>query len=425
MPKQISFADWNIGDIKHTALFLDVDGTLVADRTKNIPEDVFTKIRSLAQHNAVYMCSNGSYEHAKEIADRTGTKAIPCRKPVSGEMKTLAKEHAKTIVVGDKYLTDGLLARALHADFIKTPHIRAATDSPFTKLVYLVDDIAWNIRPYATLMRPWHWVKNILVFAPLFFASGLLHADTVARVALAFVAFCLSASMAYVLNDLHDEERDRQHPIKCRRPIAAGDVTRAQAFALLFALVILEALVLWQIPQIAIAILAYLVLNQVYSSWIKHIAVADILCVAVFYILRIVVGGLAAPAPLSPWIILCTFFGALFVIIGKRRAEYRLETRRAVLEQYSQGTLDMMLGVSVTLTVISYAIWSVLGHASTALVYSTLFVLFAILRTVNRMYGAPEQAESPETLVFRDPWIVGAFLCWAAFVFIIFYTKLI
>lgn len=110
------------------------------------------------------------------------------------------------------------------------------------------------------------------------------------------------------------------------------------------------------------------------------------------------------------------------MIIGKRRAELEREAQRAVLAQYSKQTLDMMLVSSVTLSVISYGIWSVIGHPSSLLVYTTLFVLFAVFRTLNRMYAKPEQAEAPETLVFRDPWIVGGFLLWALSVFVIFYT---
>lgn len=150
--------------------------------------------------------------------------------------------------------------------------------------------------------------------------------------------------------------------------------------------------------------------------------VVDIACVSAFYLLRIVAGGVAAAVSLSPWIMLCAMFGALFVIIGKRRAEAHRAQRRAVLEEYSSSALDFMLVASASLAIMAYGIYSVIGHTSPYLVYSTAFVAFALFRMLNRMYTHPEDAESPELLVFQDGWILGAFLAWALCTFLIFYV---
>jgi 4-hydroxybenzoate polyprenyltransferase/predicted HAD superfamily phosphohydrolase YqeG len=422
MPKEIPFLEIETDGIRDAAVFLDVDGTLIADHAKGVSEDILKKIRTLAQDNKVYLCSNGSPEHAKNIADATGTTSVLCRKPATGDMRALAEQAKRSVVIGDKFVTDGLLARGLRADFIKTPHVRGADDSLATKIVYFGDDIVWNIQAPILLLRPWQWIKNVLVFAPPFFAGEITDAEQLLRVTWAFAAFCLTASVTYILNDLFDRDADRLHPTKRFRPIASGEVSVWQAGVLAGVLTILDLFLVLALPQIGWPLALYVALNLLYSKWIKRVAVADVACVSLFYLLRIIVGGLAAPAALSPWIILCTLFGSLFVIIGKRRAELEREAQRAVLAQYSKQTLDMMLVSSVTLSVISYGIWSVIGHPSSLLVYTTLFVLFAVFRTLNRMYAKPEQAEAPETLVFRDPWIVGSFLLWALSVFVIFYT---
>lgn len=277
---------------------------------------------------------------------------------------------------------------------------------------------------YLTLLRPKQWIKNILIFAPLFFAGSLFFWKMFIDVLLAFFAFSFSASLVYILNDLFDKEVDALHPYKKERPIASGKIRPRQAkfFMLFVSLVISFFFIL--IPKIAIPIIIYILLNGAYSAWFKHIAVLDVVVVALFYCIRILVGGFAVSIYLSPWIILCVLFGALFVIVSKRRAEFYQNTKRKVLDDYSKEALDFMLGVSVALALMSYGIWSVIGHNSEYLVYSVVFVLFALFKMFNRIYTDPKIAESPEILVFKDKWILTSFVLWTLYVFVLFYFEI-
>jgi 4-hydroxybenzoate polyprenyltransferase len=167
--------------------------------------------------------------------------------------------------------------------------------------------------------------------------------------------------------------------------------------------------------------LIYVGLNAMYSFRLKHIAVVDIVLVAMFYLLRVIAGGVATGLPLSPWIILCVLFGSLFIIVGKRRAESNQVSKRVVLDSYSPQALDAMLNVTAGLAIISYGLYSILGHNSPYLVYSSIFVAFVFFRMLNHIYLRPHDAESPELLVFKDRWILGSFAAWVVYVFWIFY----
>lgn len=275
---------------------------------------------------------------------------------------------------------------------------------------------------YLKLLRPQQWIKNLLVFAPIFFAVSVFNHQAFTKSFLAFVIFSFASSLVYVLNDIFDYEQDRMHPSKQTRPIASGQVSFGEASWLIVFLVLVLILFLYFLPVIVWPILIYILLNGSYSAWFKHIPVVDVVVVSTFYILRVVVGGLATKVYVSPWIILCVLFGALFIVVGKRRAEYYQGAKRKVLEEYSKEALDFMLGASVALAIISYGIYSVIGHHSNYLVYSVVFVLFALFKMLNRIYTHPSEAESPEILVFKDRWVLASFLAWVGYVFIIFYT---
>lgn len=271
------------------------------------------------------------------------------------------------------------------------------------------------------LARPKHWVKNLLVFAPLFFAGAIFQIDLLIESFLAFISFCLVSSIVYVVNDIADYKQDQLHLFKKERPLASGIVSMHGAIAFIGFLLILFAVFLSFVSQIHFLLLLYIVLNILYSFYFKHIAMLDIMFVSLFYILRILAGGLATGIYVSPWIILCVLFGSLFVIVGKRRAEAYSGYSRKVLKLYSSRALDLLLAVSVSLAVISYGIWTIIAHEAPYLVYSTFFVLFALARLLNNIYLDPIHSQSPELLVFKDKWIFSSFVLWVVYLFFIFY----
>ncbi len=205
------------------------------------------------------------------------------------------------------------------------------------------------VRDVWQLLRPTQWAKNTVLFAALIFSKHLfVWADTV-RVLLAFVCFCAVASGAYVMNDLRDCERDRQHPLKSRRPLPSGRVSRGVAIVMALALMaagIAGAALLGS--GFAVLVIGYLLLQVVYTFSFKEMVILDVMSIAAGFVIRAAAGGVVIGVPVSPWLIICTFLLALFLGFAKRRHELvllegRAEEHRAALREYSPYFLDQMI----------------------------------------------------------------------------------
>ena len=209
------------------------------------------------------------------------------------------------------------------------------------------------------LMRPAHWVKNVFVLAPLIFAQMVHDPLALGRGAIAFAAFCAVSSTVYIFNDFLDREEDRNHPVKRLRPLAAGTVSPTAAIALgasLLAAAVAGAIYLG--PPVLVVMSIYLLLNALYTQWLKHLVILDVMTVSVGFVLRVEAGGFAIGVEISTWILLCTFLLALFLAFSKRRHELILlaqdaSEQRKVLTQYSPAFLDQMINVVTASTVIS------------------------------------------------------------------------
>src|SRR3989344_4807982 len=250
----------------------------------------------------------------------------------------------------------------------------------YSRFYYAYPDIIMvsmrDMLQYIVLMRPFGWVKNIFVFAPIFFAGAIFDYPSLLLAASAFVVFSLVSSSVYVLNDIADLEHDRNHSAKKARPIASGRISVLNAklfFGVLFLVAFVAAYAL--VPAIVPVLALYFLLNVLYSFFLKYVAVLDILLVSFFYLLRVIAGGIAASVFVSNWLLLCVTFLALFLVVGKRKAEYREETKRKVLEAYTPAVLDVFLAMSATLIIFSYSIYTVLVLNSPLAVYSVFFVL--------------------------------------------------
>jgi 4-hydroxybenzoate polyprenyltransferase len=270
---------------------------------------------------------------------------------------------------------------------------------------------------WITLLRPSQWLKNLLVFAALIFSRHLVVAQSVARAILAFASFCLLASAAYVVNDVHDAEKDRLHPIKRLRPIAANRVSTQSA--LLLAVVLASAalaLALGLGPGFAEIVAAYAVLQLVYSFAVKDIVILDVMAIAAGFVLRAVGGGVAIDVYVSPWLVICTFLLALFLGFSKRRHEVVLlegaaSAHRESLREYSPYFLDQMISVVTASTVLAYAIYTVSPEVREKLhtdsLYLTIpFVLYGIFRYLYLVHQR-EGGGNPtrELLTDRPLWV--------------------
>jgi 4-hydroxybenzoate polyprenyltransferase len=286
-----------------------------------------------------------------------------------------------------------------------------------------IDD--WCVAPLIKLyglLRVQQWVKNVLVLAPAFFAGTLSAPGTMASVGIAALLFSLTASLVYIINDIRDQEVDVKHPIKRLRPIASGHVSEKEglAVAVVLAGVVVAGLV-WM-PALIIPLGAYVVINGLYSFWLKHVPVLDVVLVAASHVLRLLVGGIAAVVLLSPWIVLCTFFGALFLVTAKRRGELSRESRRKVFEYYTAAVLDGMAGVAVAGALIAYALYAVVGAPFAGAEYSVIFVATALLRMFMRVLRGEAAAEFPEKLIFKDRVVLLSTALWIAYMGFLIYT---
>lgn len=416
------FRDLDIAHLEGAIIIVDVDGTITHDSSASIQPDVLQLIQDLATRNRVYLCSNTKETARIEALSReSGTEILSTnfRKPDARIVDGIPdREGKRLVVIGDKHLTDGRFAQNIGAEFIPVERIRHEGDSKTIIATYVADDLFGYLR----LMRPVQWVKNIIVFTPIFFAAAVFEWSDLWEALVVFVAFCAAASTVYIINDIADRDQDRQHPKKKLRPIPSGHVSMRGASVLALVLLVLTAAALSFVPAAAPVIISYVLLSIAYSFYLKHIAILDIVCVAFFYVMRVLAGGLATATYISPWIILCVLFGALVIVIGKRRAEFAHAARRAVLEGYTKQSLDYLLAISATLAVVSYALYSAIGSHSPLAIYSTIFVIIAIFRVVNTIYADSAEAEFPERLLFQDTVALTAGAAWALYMFAILYA---
>lgn len=281
-------------------------------------------------------------------------------------------------------------------------------------------------------LRPWQWSKNILLFAALFFSGNLFDLDCFVKSAAGFALFCVISGAVYLLNDIMDIENDRLHPLKAKRPIAAGIISIKFAlilFTLLTTLVFVISIILNKYFFILTA--AYFLLLCSYSLGLKKVVIIDILVIGAGFLLRVTAGAVIIDVNISTWILLCTFFLALFLALNKRRHELTFLGKKAmkhrpVLASYSPYLLDQMIAVVTSSTVISYALYTrseetVRKFGTTDLIYSVPFVVYGIFRYLYLVHKEKEGGTPGITLVKDFPILINNFL-WALAAGIAIYT---
>jgi decaprenyl-phosphate phosphoribosyltransferase len=213
-------------------------------------------------------------------------------------------------------------------------------------------------------LRPKQWVKNVLVAAAPAAAGVLTESDSLWRVGLAFVAFCMVSSATYLVNDVGDAEEDRRHPRKRHRPVAAGVVSPRTALMTAAVLALGGFALAYAIRPAFLAIVAgYVATTVAYTIWLKHMAVFDIAVVASGFIFRAVAGGVAVDVPISRWFLIVTSFGSLFIVAGKRYSEHvtmgvEREATRSTLAAYSRDYLRYVYTMASAVTLTGYALWA-------------------------------------------------------------------
>ncbi|MBL7804641.1 MAG: decaprenyl-phosphate phosphoribosyltransferase [Saprospiraceae bacterium] len=290
-----------------------------------------------------------------------------------------------------------------------------------------------SVRDLIRLIRLEHWVKNLFLFLPAFFAGRLLEPDLLLRTVLGFLSFSLIASAVYVLNDLIDAPQDRNHPDKCKRPIASGVIAPRTGVALVILLlgtgtglaVILDA------TFAGIAFL-YFIINVFYSFSLKHIALIDVSLIGLGFLLRVFGGGTVAGVAVSHWLIVMTFLLALILGLAKRRGEYVIATGgqsfRKALEGYNLPFLEQSMVVCSTVAIVAYIMYCFSPEVterigSDKIFYTAFFVILGILRYLQ-LTLVFERTESPTRALLRDAFLQIVLLGWiGCFVWLLYGKK--
>ncbi len=265
-----------------------------------------------------------------------------------------------------------------------------------------------------TLMRPKQWVKNGFVLAPLFFSGEFLEPNAAIHALLAMIMFCVGSSATYVINDLHDIERDRLHPKKSKtRPLAAGVVSVPAALILLVTLYSLLFCAWFIAPKVVIVIASYLILNVAYTFVLKHLPVVDIFTIAIGFVLRVYAGAMALGVPVSSWMFITTLCLALYLAAVKRRQELSQSGTegRKVLKKYSVSLVDRYAEMSATGALLFYSMFVM--SAKPDLVITIPLVLFGLFRywfVVEALDGG----ESPTDALFADWPLLLTVVLWVA-----------
>jgi 4-hydroxybenzoate polyprenyltransferase len=283
-------------------------------------------------------------------------------------------------------------------------------------------------------LRPGQWTKNLLVFAGLIFSRHLFELPSVLAAIAAFAIFCALSGAVYLINDVADRATDREHPLKRRRPIATGalPVGVARTAAVLLCLTALAAAIAIG-PIFGVLAAAYLALQLLYSSTLKHIVIIDVLVIAIGFVLRAAAGAVAIGVVISHWLFVCTILLALFIALAKRRHELVLladvaTSHRRILGEYSPYLLDQMISVVTASTLIAYIFYTI--SAETTEKFGTpwlgltipfpLYGIFRYLYLVHRREGGG----SPADLLLTDRPLLFCVMLWIIAVIVIIYQPI-
>lgn len=281
------------------------------------------------------------------------------------------------------------------------------------------------------LIRIKQWIKNAFVLAPLFFSLKFTNLGAVEQTLITFISFCFISSFVYINNDLADIEKDRLHPVKKNRPLPSGKISAS--FARILSLFLFAAAFILTYffdsenrYKVMIVFALYIILNIFYSFKLKHIAILDVFIIATGFILRVYAGAYAIGVPVSSYIFMTTLFLSLFLGFSKRLSEAVRTSAltRGVLEEYTVPALQNYVVITISLTIMSYALYtlepSTIARFSTnRLIYSIVFVIYGLFRYLNLANHTNSQEDPTENLL-KDKALIITCLGYVLFVLSIF-----
>lgn len=301
------------------------------------------------------------------------------------------------------------------------------------------------IREYLRLLRPKQWVKNVILFIPLFFSGYLFNADHIIRIVIAILSFSLLSSSIYIINDIYDIERDKLHPYKKGRPLASGSVSVKMAIILAIIVSVIGTIggfYLLESEYFLILEIGYFVLMLLYSGYLKHFAIVDAIIIAVGFVLRVLGGAILIQVPMSAMLGVTVIGASLLISFGKRRAELSLTKKntglyRPVLSEYPGIVLDSLLTSLTAFTFISYTLFAygfgdlLLGTTITGILppllktspwmLSTVPIAFYVIARYLILIYSGSIAERPEELWWKDRKMLLSILLWGSILFTLIY----
>lgn len=284
------------------------------------------------------------------------------------------------------------------------------------------------------LIRPKQWIKNMFVFIPMFFGGSLLDKNDIFACVITFFSYSFVASSVYCFNDIIDVEADRRHPVKCKRPIASGAISVAQAYGLMVLMLALSMLTILLLRENTLevggVILFYFLLNLAYCANLKQYAIVDVCIIAFGFVLRILAGGIATDIVPTNWLVLMTFLLTLFLSFAKRRDDVlRMnetgEAPRKNTIRYNLTFINQAITITASVTLVCYILYTVspevVDRFNTQYLYLTsVFVLVGLLRYIQ-IAVVDKKSGDPTKVILRDRFTQLIVLAWGlSFLFIIY-----
>ncbi len=273
-------------------------------------------------------------------------------------------------------------------------------------------------------IRPWQWYKNLIIFIAIVFSHNLSNTNAWIDSIMAFAIFCLLSGSVYLINDIIDIEKDRQHPIKRNRPIASGKLKRSHAF--IIALLLLTGSIYSTLllnTLFGFVSISYFLLFLTYSLWLKHIVIVDVLTISMGFVIRAIAGALAIKVVFSPWLVICTFLLALFLALGKRRHELVIlgnnaNNHRKILDEYSVPMLEQMIIIITSALIVSYSMYTFLTD-NHYMMLTIPFAIYGLFRYLHLIHSS-EFGGEPE-MIFKDRPILFNLFAWMMTTILILY----
>jgi len=283
-------------------------------------------------------------------------------------------------------------------------------------------------------LRVPQWTKNVILFAGLIFSKKIFEGEAFLTVCGSFLAFSLVASSQYVINDFLDREEDALHPEKKSRPLASGELDPGLALVITGIILPISLVFSYVLsPAFFGLVFFYLLFNLLYSKYLKHVVILDVMSISMGFVIRAIAGAVVIHVRFSHWLLLCTFMLSLFWGFSKRRGEIlilkeKAKGHRKILEEYSPEFLNLMMGVSATMTLLSYVMYTVSPSTTQALgtenmVYTVPIVVYAVFRSLYIIY-IKNMGHDPTKAILTDKAVLFSGILWLLSVLLLVFGNL-